>query len=252
MNSTAMLVVAKSPEPGRAKTRLSPPATPEQAAAIAAGSLLDTMRAVHAVAGGRAVVAWTGEPARAVRHDEIAAVLATTRIVRQRGEDFARRLAAAHADVAELMPQHPVLQIGMDTPQVTGALLERSAEPLHREGGPDAVLGPACDGGWWALGLRNPRWADVLGEVPMSRADTGDRTLEALRSAGLRVQLLPELSDVDTMAAARSVAARIPGSEFAAAVRAAASGGEGRAVMAESTTRSSGEADRPAGSVRRR
>ncbi|MDR7299960.1 TIGR04282 family arsenosugar biosynthesis glycosyltransferase [Haloactinomyces albus] len=236
-NPAALLVVAKSPEPGRAKTRLSPPATPYRAAAIAAASLLDTLRAVHAAAGAQAVVAWTGASERAVRRAEITAALAATRVVEQRGEHFAERLATAHADVAELLPRHPVLQIGMDTPQVTGELLTESTEPLHCAQGPDAVLGLAADGGWWALGLRDPRWAGVLHEVPISRPDTGELTLRALRSSGLRVRLLPELSDVDTMSAAHSVAARIPGSEFAAAVRAEpiewgeASGADHRTVM---------------------
>lgn len=54
----------------------------------------------------------------------------------------------------------------------------------------------------------------------MSRPDTGDLTLAALRSHGLRVGLLPELSDVDTMSEAVPVAKRVPESEFAAAVRA--------------------------------
>lgn len=120
MSDTALLVVAKAPEPGLAKTRLSPPASADEAAGIAAASLLDTLRAVRAVPDSAGVVAWTGELACALRREEIAAALNGLSVVPQRGDDFGARLAAAHADVAEVLPHRPVVQIGMDTPQVTG------------------------------------------------------------------------------------------------------------------------------------
>lgn len=220
MSPTALIVVAKAPQAGRAKTRLSPPATSRQAAVIAAASLLDTLSAVGSVSDAVPVIAWTGDIAGAERRGELAAALTGMRVVEQRGEEFGARLAAAHADVARLLPGHPVLQIGMDTPQITDELLEESAGFLHDDRGPDAVLGPAADGGWWALGLRDPRSAAVLGDVAMSCPDTGERTLRALRAAGLRVRLLPELADVDTMEQARGVAGHLPGSCFAAAVHA--------------------------------
>ncbi len=219
----ALLVVAKAPEPGFAKTRLTPPATAGQAADIAAASLLDTLRAAGSVSGAVPVVALTGRLTAARRGAELLAALRHFTVFRQRGEGLAARLAAAQADTGAAMPGRPVLQIGMDTPQVTSDLLADSARSLHGRGAPDAVLGPAGDGGWWALGLRNPRHATLLWQVPMSSPDTGELTARALRSAGLRVELLCELSDVDTMADARQVAQQLPGSEFAAAVAAVAS-----------------------------
>jgi glycosyltransferase A (GT-A) superfamily protein (DUF2064 family) len=116
--------------------------------------------------------------------------------VNQRGASFADRLANAHADAFAAAGGNPVLQIGMDTPQVTAELLTRCAGALS-EG--QAVLGMAADGGWWALGVRSPQVADVLRAVPMSRPDTGAVTLEALRDAGVDVTLVDELRDVDTV-----------------------------------------------------
>jgi uncharacterized protein len=205
-----ILVVAKAPVPGLAKTRLCPPATPEQAAGIAAAALLDTLDAVCAVPGAKPVVAFTGDIERAVRRDELKESLRRATIIWQRGPNFSQRLANAHADVARGWPGVPVLQIGMDTPQVTPALLAGAGDRLQDV---DAVLGRASDGGWWALGLREPFDANVLRDVPMSRADTGDLTYLAL--SHLRIGNLPVLSDVDTMADAIRVADQVPHGRFA-------------------------------------
>ncbi|GLY46627.1 hypothetical protein Lesp01_02830 [Lentzea sp. NBRC 102530] len=203
-----MLVMAKSPVPGQVKTRLCPPLSPEEAADVAAASLLDTLSAALDTPGAVPVVALAG----VVRREDVRDALAECVVVPQRGDTFAARLVHAHADVARF--RMPVLQIGMDTPQVSPSLLESCAEFG------EAALGFAADGGWWALGLRDPLRASVLRDVPMSRADTGVRTLEALRgSEGLRgngVRMLPTLSDVDTIEDARLVAREVPDSRFAA------------------------------------
>ncbi|TNC23689.1 TIGR04282 family arsenosugar biosynthesis glycosyltransferase [Amycolatopsis alkalitolerans] len=212
-----LLVVAKAPVPGFAKTRLCPPATPRQAAEIAAAALLDTLDAVAATPGALPVVAVTGDFAMAARSAELAHALWPMTVIRQRGNGFAERLANAHRDAAA--PGLPVLQIGMDTPQVTPDLLGKAAELLTSQ--QDAVLGPAEDGGWWALGLGDPSAAKVLADVPMSRDDTGARTLRALTAIGLSTTELTELSDVDTMADAVRVAGLCGGRfpEAVAAVR---------------------------------
>ncbi|WAL66489.1 DUF2064 domain-containing protein [Amycolatopsis cynarae] len=211
-----LLVVAKAPLPGRVKTRLCPPASPGQAAEIAAAALLDTLDAVSATPGSVPVAAIDGELSSAVRSAELVHALRAVTVLRQRGGDLGERLANAHADAAGAWPGLPVLQIGMDTPQVTPGLLAEAGEML---GDRQAVLGPATDGGWWALGLADPHRAAVLTGVPMSRADTGERTRRALAEAGLRPGILPELSDVDTMADAVRVA-RQAGARFAEAVEA--------------------------------
>lgn len=135
--------------------------------------------------------------------------LARPRWFAQRGDRLGDRIAAAHADAADRLPGRPVLQIGMDTPQLRPGDLTEALAPLRAPDGPDAVLGPASDGGWWALGLRDPRAAVLIADVPTSRADTGERTLHVLRAAGLRTWLLPEHRDVDTADDALAVASAI-------------------------------------------
>lgn len=214
-----LLLVAKAPVPGFAKTRLCPPATYTEAAEIAAASLLDTLDAVCGVPGATPVVAITGDLGEANRRVEIERALRQVTVIPQRGQGLGARLANAHADVTVVHAGLPVLQIGMDTPQVTPQLLATAMVPILG-GMRDALLGLAEDGGWWALGLADPRHARVLAEIPMSCADTGERTLRALTASGLRPGRLPILSDVDTMADAHRVATARRDGQFACAVAA--------------------------------
>jgi uncharacterized protein len=191
----AVLIVAKAPVPGLAKTRLAASVGDRAAADIAAAALLDTLDAVAAANVQARVVALTGSLVGASNSDEIQACLADFTVVPQRGADFAERLANAHLDAAAATGGLPILQIGMDTPQVTADLLTDCARELLAC---NAVLGPARDGGWWVLGVTNAAMADCLRSIPTSRSDTGVVTLTALRDTGVDVSLVPVLADVDT------------------------------------------------------
>ncbi len=211
-----MLVVAKAPEPGRAKTRLAATVGDQVAADIAAAALLDTLDAVAAAPVADRVVALTSDLDTAVGAAEIRQRLESFTVIPQRGHDFADRLANAHADAAD---GHPVLQIGMDTPQVTARLLADCARRLLEA---PAVLGLARDGGWWALGVRTSATAECLRTVAMSQPDTGELTLKALRDNGIDVTAVQRLADfdvVDDIAAVRDACG--PASRFARVTRAA-------------------------------
>lgn len=218
-----LLVVAKAPVPGFAKTRLAARVGPEAAAELAAASLLDTLAAA-AGTGWPIVVALTGELDRARRAGELREALAACTVIDQRGRDLGERLAAAHTDAATVSGGRATVQIGADTPQVEAAGLVAA---YHRLVGRDAVVGPAVDGGWWLLAVRQPAIASCLPAVPMSRSDTGMRTVRALRDAGWRVAATESLRDVDTARDAEAVAAAAPESRFAAAWAAAAGAAAG-------------------------
>jgi uncharacterized protein len=204
MSGVALVVIAKAPAPGRSKTRLCPPCTPEQAAALADASLRDTIKAVAAAPARRRIVALEGEPDGWLRPG--------FELHQQRGDGLAERLG--HALVAA---GGPALVVGMDTPQLSGPLLRETARRLT-EPGIDAVLGPAVDGGYWTIGLRRPD-RSVFSGVPMSRGDTFAIQLRRLDSLGLRTALLPPLRDVDTIEDAAAVARASPDTEFAATLR---------------------------------
>lgn len=199
---TAIVVLAKEPRPGRVKTRLCPPLTAVQAAAVAGAALDTTLRVVRSVRACRRVLVLDGRPGPWARDFQV---------IPQRAGDHASRIAGAFQDAG-----CPALLIGMDTPQASRRLLERALATLHTPG-VDAVLGPATDGGWWALGLHGPDH-QVFAGVPMSRPDTGRLQLARLQELGLRTALLPELRDVDVFSDALEVAAHAPETPFARAV----------------------------------
>lgn len=197
-----VLVLAKEPVPGRVKTRLCPPLTPQQAAGLAAAALADTLDAVRASDVERRVLVVEGNY-----------VAAGFDVLRQRGDRLDERLAAAFDDAFSGAPL-PLLLIGMDTPQLDPALLDTAAGLLL---GADAVLGLAHDGGWWCLGLQRPDAALLLGIVP-SRSDTGHRQRQRLVANGLAPCALPVLRDVDTLTDALAVRPLCPHGRFAAVV----------------------------------
>ena len=199
------MVIAKEPLPGRAKTRLSPPCSPHDAAALAEAALRDTLEVVLRTPAARRVLVFDGDPGR-FRDDGL-------EVIEQRGEGLGERLAAAFADIAT-----PALLVGMDTPQLTPGLLRDGIRALARPA-VDAVLGPARDGGYWSIGLKHYD-APAFAGVAMSAATTCREQRARLHALGMQVQSQPRLRDVDTIEDARAVAREAPGSRFAAAFNA--------------------------------
>ncbi|MFE4693855.1 DUF2064 domain-containing protein [Streptomyces sp. NPDC056749] len=198
--ATTLLVIAKEPVPGRVKTRLTPPFSPGEAAELATAALEDTLRTVLTLPARRRVLVLDGHPG--------AWTPPGFDVLPQCAGTLDERIAAAFGTCSG-----PALLIGMDTPQITPALL---APALAEDAwdGCDAWFGPAEDGGFWALGLAAPAPGLVRG-VPMSRPDTGEIQRARLTDAGLTVRNLPPLRDVDTAEDARYVADAAPHGSFA-------------------------------------
>ncbi len=213
-----VLVMAKAPVAGLAKTRLAASVGDDAAADLAAAALLDTLAAAAAAAGpSHCLLALTGDLDAAARAADLRRALVGWRVIPQRGDGFDERLALAHADAGV----GPVVQVGMDTPQVTADLLLAAAAPLAQH---DTVLGRADDGGWWVLARTDPRTAQALRGVEMSSARTYELTLAALRDAGHSVGSVPSLLDVDTRDDAKLVATAAPATLFGRAWGALQSG----------------------------
>lgn len=201
---STLAVIAKTPVPGRVKTRLTPPCTPEQAAELAAASLADVLDAAAATGATRRVVVLDGDPDGVVPDG--------FDVIPQRGGGLAERLAAAFTDLGEA-----ALIVGMDTPQVTADQIDAGLRALDE--GAQAVLGAAEDGGYWCIGLHRPEPRVLIG-VPMSSERTGAAQRARLRELSLPCTELEALLDVDDIDSARQVAALAPQTRFARCLRA--------------------------------
>lgn len=195
-----LIVLAKQPRPGRVKTRLMPELSAREAAAVAAGALADTLEIARQTPAARHLLVFDGDPSGWVPPGWSVAAQAPG------GLD--ERICAAF----ELAGRGPAMLVGMDTPQLRPAQLA-AFDPTRY----DCCLGPAEDGGYWTIGFRDPTRARaaVLG-VAMSVPHTAAAQLHRLGELGLTVQLLDPLVDVDTFAAAQTVAALAPTTRFAA------------------------------------
>ena len=202
---TTLVLIAKEPLPGKAKTRLHPPLTLEQAARLAAAAIDDTLAALQSVPATRRILLFEGNrlPPRSEDYAVIGQTTGTLDV----------RLGAIFDECDE-----PMLLIGMDTPQLTADDLAPAFAEWDEHSDIDAWFGPATDGGFWALGMREPR-GELIRGVEMSLDDTGGRQLARLKDAGLTVGMLSTLTDVDTIDSAREVAAIAPQTLFARTLR---------------------------------
>jgi rSAM/selenodomain-associated transferase 1 len=189
-----VLVMAKEPRPGRVKTRLCPPCSPSEAAAVAEAALADTLATVAACAAPRKVLALDGAPGPWLPPG--------FEVIPQRGTDFNQRLTHAWNDAGGAG-----IQIGMDTPQVSAAQLDVLLDRLHTA---DAVLGHAFDGGWWVVGWRRADPRAVFEGIPMSTRHTGRAQEARIRALGLRLHRAHPLRDIDTIDDLQAVAHGFP------------------------------------------
>ncbi len=184
-------VIAKAPVPGRVKTRLCPPCTPEQAADLAAAALLDTLDAVSAATWAtsvRRVLLLDGTPPSWIPND--------FDVVGQCDGSLADRLAHGFEALG------PGLIVGMETPHAATDLGAALSALAHG----DDVIGPAADGGYWAIGLgRVDR--RVFRGIEMSTSQTCADQMARLRSLDRRVTTIHQARDIDTFDDVRALAA---------------------------------------------
>ena len=194
---STIAVIAKQPEPGRVKTRLIGTVTAEEAAQLAECALRDTIKALSQIPCRTRVVILDGQPGAWLQPDWT--------VIEQAAGSLDERLSAGF----DRLPRRPAVLVGMDTPQIRAEHLRVDFNAF------DACLGLASDGGYWAIGFADPRRArSVISGVQMSRYDTGSQQHRRMIAAGLTVQLLPTLTDVDTPDTADLVARQSPNTAF--------------------------------------
>lgn len=188
-HSDALLVVAKRPAPGHTKTRLTPPLTPPQAAALYECFLRDTLALMRRVPGVRPVIAFL--PAEERSYFE--ALAPDFELMVQNGATLGERLDNALTACLSAGCRRAVI-MNSDGPTLPAAYLAAAFDGLRN--GADVVLGPSDDGGYYLIGLRRPA-PRLLRDVRMSTPDVLAETLRIAAEEGLRVELLSPWYDVD-------------------------------------------------------
>ena len=196
----AAVVLARAPVPGACKNRLEPLLGPDGCARLQATLIARAVAWAHAAAPGAAYLGHTGA-AGGVR----GLVAAATHLFEQVDGDLGRRLVAAAARV-HARTGGPLLVVGADVPALGPAHAAAALDDLHH--GCDVVLGPSTDGGYYLIGLREPRpelfalGADAWGGRNVLRL-----TVAAAERAGLSVGLLRAERDLHEPADARALLA---------------------------------------------
>ena len=184
-----VLLVAKAPAPGRAKTRLVPPLTDEQAAELARALLLDALDSCRSETDDvRLLVPTAADVA------PLAQLAPGTPIVEQHGRGLADALGES---LRSHTAERPTAIVSSDIPGLPAGALRETAERL--EGGADIVLGPAMDGGYWLVAMRVAHDAPFRA-IPWSTPAVLAVTLERCAEAGLAAELLCPWRDIDTAA----------------------------------------------------
>ena len=190
----ALAVMAKAPKAGRVKTRLSPPLTLEQTAALNMQFLRDTTENLATIPGGAGLISYTPVGDEALFDGLLPETFA---LVPQRGDGFGERLLAAAEDILAI-GYGAVCLIDSDSPTVPAAAFYRAVEAL-RAPGDRVVLGPSDDGGYYLIGMKQAH-KEPFERISWSTGSVLKETVERCREAGLEVVMLPTWYDVDDAA----------------------------------------------------
>ncbi len=183
-----VLVVAKAPASGRSKTRLVPPLSPEQAAQLHEALLLDTLDSCRAEADDVRILYASPDDAAA-----LARLAPGTPLVLQEGRGLADALRLG---IAGHVGNGPVAIVSSDVPGMPSGSIAAAFRALAA--GADVVLGPALDGGYWLIAMREPHDTPFR-EIPWSTPAVLAVTRQRCADAGLRIIELSAWRDVDTL-----------------------------------------------------
>jgi rSAM/selenodomain-associated transferase 1 len=224
----ALAIMTKAPQPGRVKTRLVPPLTPEQAAELNKCFLRDTAGAISGAPSGALRVAnpasvrlHVGVQRRPVQSRGIAVytpvgaesayvdiIPADFYLLPQRGDAFGERLYFAVEDLFKC-GFDSVCLIDSDSPTVPSESFAEAVELLSTSVD-QVVLGPSDDGGYYLIGVKQPH-RQLFHQIDWSTERVLDQTIQRATEIGLEVRLLPTGYDVDDATSLRRLYEELSG-----------------------------------------
>jgi rSAM/selenodomain-associated transferase 1 len=207
----AFAVMAKAPVVGQVKTRLAPPLSAAEAAELSGCFIRDI--ADNVIAASRAVpihghVAYAPPGSEPVFRALLPAAIG---LLPPRRSGLGHSLADAARDLLAA-GYGSVCLVNSDSPNLPTAFLIEAVMTL-RAPGDRVVLGPAADGGYYCIGLKQPH-PRLFEEISWSTAQVFTQTCDRAREIGLAVAVLPRWYDVDDAALLRRLADALLGADL--------------------------------------
>jgi rSAM/selenodomain-associated transferase 1 len=190
--SRALLVFAKTPKPGKVKTRLLAAVSADVAAALHAACIEDTLRVVRKMRGCDAFVFAAGGTGYFRRLVKKQGSSARMQVLPQRGSDLGARMENAFRKCFA-MGFREVVVIGTDAPWMGVERVRRAFAELKAN---EVVIGPAEDGGYYLLGMRK-MVAEIFQGIPWGTERVLELTLEVIAEQKVRGKLLRRDFDLD-------------------------------------------------------
>ncbi|BBF93607.1 TIGR04282 family arsenosugar biosynthesis glycosyltransferase [Blastochloris tepida] len=203
----AIAIMAKVPAPGRVKTRLCPPLTPADAAALAAAFLADVAGRLADLAHRLGAVAYVAHAPAGEAAAMAAALPLPLPLIPQGEGDLGARMAGVVAALCAHGHRGVVL-LGTDAPTLPDAIIEQAVRTLDVPG--RIAMAPMRDGGYGVLALDRPHPALFSG-MPWSTGQVAALTRQRAQAAGLDLTELPGWYDVDDPPSLALLAAELAG-----------------------------------------
>lgn len=197
-DTKALAIFCKTPEKGFVKTRLAASVGDQKALEIYLDLLNITDEETRSFSSSLYLFVTSSiedsvEKMQSILQQQDLFTDPKTKFVIQQGEDLGQKMSAAFK---KLFKNHQsVVLIGCDLPDLTSALISKAFDALQSN---DVVIGPSCDGGYYLIGL-NKETPDLFKEISWSTEKVLNQTLEKAERLSIKVQLLDQLRDIDTL-----------------------------------------------------
>ena len=196
-HTTALIIFAKAPIVGQVKTRLCPPLTHDEAATLHGSFVLDMLERTKVAATKLKLPIdryLACAPSSTLVFFKIMEERQSVKLIDQIGDDLGARMQQAFATLFAQGYQR-IFIVGTDTPSLPLDHYKQALAALETH---DVVLGPALDGGYYLIGLKQPR-PEIFTNIVWSTDRVLATTQEKAAILGLKIALLPPWRDVDTI-----------------------------------------------------
>lgn len=194
-----LIMMAKFPAQGQVKTRLAAEIGEEQAVELSKRFILDLLQTLSSSDWALRLALYPWE-----KNEEMAVLIGGDIVqVPQRGGELGERMGNVFIDhFADGFSK--IVMIGSDAPDLPLEFIDETFTALADH---DAVLGPACDGGYYLIGFRQERFStQIFDGLPWSTPELFPQQLKQIREQGLAVYILPPWQDIDTLADLKKMA----------------------------------------------